>query len=189
MAGRQKSSGRRSGEFDAFDVSLRGATLSGRAQVDSMPRVVDRLAQESPGETADSAKDSTEVSWRIIGVADAQGRPALDIELDGSVPLECQRCLQAFTWPLRQRTTLLLARNERELEVLDAEDETLEVILADAPQDALTLIEDEVLLALPFAPRCERPGCAGNPLHSLDPDAPRTSAFAALAGLKHDDAK
>jgi len=185
MAGRQKSSERRSGEFDAFDVALRGATLSGTAQVASMPRVVDRLAEE----TAGTAKDSTAVSWRIAGVADAQGRPALEIELDGGVPLECQRCLQAFTWPLRQRTTLLLARNERELEVLDADDETLEVILADAPQDAQTLIEDEVLLALPFAPRCERPECAGNPLQSVDPEAPRTSAFAALAGLKHDDAE
>ena len=182
MAGRQKSSERRSGEFDAFDVALRGATLSGTAQVASMPRVVDRLAEGT-------AKDSTAVSWRIAGVADAQGRPALEIELEGGVPLECQRCLQAFTWPLRQRTTLLLARNERELEVLDADDETLEVILADAPQDAQTLIEDEVLLALPFAPRCERPECAGNPLQSVDPDAPRTSAFAALAGLKHDDAE
>jgi len=182
MAGRQKSSERRSGEFDAFDVALRGATLSGTAQVASMPRVVDRLAEGT-------AKDSTAVSWRIAGVADAQGRPALEIELDGGVPLECQRCLQAFTWPLRQRTTLLLARNERELEVLDADDETLEVILADAPQDAQTLIEDEVLLALPFAPRCERPECAGNPLQSVDPDAPRTSAFAALGGLRHDDAE
>ena len=182
MAGRQKSSERRSGEFDAFDVALRGATLSGTARVASMPRVVDRLAEGT-------AKDSTAVSWRIAGVADAQGRPALEIELEGGVPLECQRCLQAFTWPLRQRTTLLLARNERELEVLDADDETLEVILADRPQDAQTLIEDEVLLALPFAPRCERPECAGNPLQSVDPDAPRTSAFAALGGLRHDDAE
>ena len=182
MAGGQKSSERRSGEFDAFDVALRGATLSGTAQVASMPRVVDRLAEGT-------AKDSTAVSWRIAGVADAHGRPALEIELEGGVPLECQRCLQAFTWPLRQRTTLLLARNERELEVLDADDETLEVILADRPQDAQTLIEDEVLLALPFAPRCERPECAGNPLQSVDPDAPRTSAFAALGGLRHDDAE
>ena len=110
MAGRQRSSGRRSGEFDAFEVALRGATLSGTAKVASMPRVADRLAEE----TAGAGQDSTEVSWRITGVADAQGRPALDIELDGGVPLECQRCLQTFTWPVRQHTTLLLARNERE---------------------------------------------------------------------------
>ena len=182
MAGRQKSSGRRGGAFEAFDVALRGAALTGTAKVASMPRVADQLVE-------DAGQDSSEVSWRIAGTTDAQGRPALDIELHGSVPLECQRCLQTFTWPVEQRTTLLLARSERELELLDADDETLEVILADAPQDALTLIEDEVLLALPFAPRCERPGCAGSPLQSRDPDAPRPSAFAALAGLKNDDAK
>ncbi len=185
MAGRQKSSGRRSGEFDALDVANRGAALSGTTKVASMPRAADRLAEG----TAAVGQDSTKVSWRITGVADAQGRPALAIELHGGVPLECQRCLQMFTWPLAQRTTLLLARNERELAVLDAGDDTLEVILAEVPQDALTLIEDEVLLALPFAPRCERPGCAGSPLQSRDPNAPRPSAFAALGGLKNDDAE
>jgi len=182
MAGRQKSSGRRDGTFDAFDVARRGATLSGTADVAKMPRVADRLA-----EGADDG--SAKVSWRIIGTGDAQGRPALAIELHGSVPLECQRCMQAFIWPVEQRTTLLLARDERELGMLDADDDTLEVILADAPQETLTLIEDEVLLALPFAPRCERPGCAGEPLHSRDPDMPKPSAFAALAGLKGNDAK
>ena len=55
---------------------------------------------------------------------------------------------------------------ERELVVLDDSDDVHEVILAAAPQEALTLIEDEVLLALPFAPRCERPECAGQPVHS-----------------------
>lgn len=182
MAGRQKSSERRSGEFDAFDVAHRGASLAGSAKVASMPRAADRLAEA----TAGAAHESTDVSWRITGVADAQHRPALDIELHGSMPLECQRCLQTFTWPLEQRTRLLLARNERELEVLDAEDDAFEVILADAPQDALTLIEDEVLLALPFAPRCERPECAGSVPQLRDPHMPRPSAFAALAGLKDD---
>jgi uncharacterized protein len=184
MAGRQKTSGRRSGTFDAFDVARRGATLSGTADVASMPRVVDMLsvAQGSGG-------DSAKVSWRITGTGDPQGRPALSIDLYGSVPLECQRCMQPFQWPVEQHTTLLLARDERELEMLDADDDTLEVILADAPQKTLTLIEDEVLLLLPFAPRCERPGCGGEPLHSHDPNMPGPSAFAALAGLKNSDAK
>jgi hypothetical protein len=65
--------------------------------------------------------------------------------------------------------------NERELEVLDADDETLEVILADAPQDAQTLIEDEVLLA-----RLRRVANVRNARESaavVDPEAPRTSAF------------
>jgi uncharacterized protein len=180
MAGRQKTSERRGGTFDAFDVARRGATLSGTVDVATLPRVADTIAAD-----ADSAK----VAWRITGSGDERGRPALDVELHGGVPLECQRCMQVFVWPLEQQTTLLLARDERELGMLDAEDETVEVILAHAPQETLTLIEDEVLLALPFAPRCDRPGCAGEPLHSHDPDMPGASAFAALAGLKNDGAK
>jgi uncharacterized protein len=184
MSGRQKTSARRGGTFDAFDVARRGATLSGTADVAKMPRVTDRVA-EGTEEGGGSAK----VAWRITGTGDPQNRPALDIELQGAVPLECQRCMQPFLWPVDQHTTLLLAHDERELVVLDADEDTLEVILADAPQETLTLIEDEVLLALPFAPRCERSGCAGEALHSHDPDMPRTSAFAALAGLKNDRAK
>jgi uncharacterized protein len=195
MSERQKTSARRGGTFDAFEVARRGATLSGTVDVAKMPRVADRLVQDeeeglAPGaEGRAQAVGATKVAWRITGIGDPQGRPALEIELHGAVPLECQRCVQPFMWPIDQHTTLLLARDERELAALDAGEDTLEVILADAPQETLTLIEDEVLLALPFAPRCERPGCAGEPMHSHDPDMPRASAFAALAGLKDDGAK
>ena len=180
MAGQQRSSGRRRGAFDAFDLALRQGALAGTVDVATMERAIDRLAPEG---------GASDVSWRITGTTDAMGRPALEIRLDGSVPLECQRCLQPFAWPVAQCTTLLLARDERELAVLDAEDDEHEVLLANAPQDAMTLIEDEVLLVLPFAPRCERVACAGTPLVAHDPAAPRASAFAALAGLKNVAAK
>ena len=181
MAGRQGASGRRGGSFDAFDLVLRRATVAGSVNAAALPRAADRLAPE--GGAAD-------VSWRIAGIADALGRPALEIRLDGVVPLVCQRCLQPFAWPVAQCTLLLLARNERELAVLDDDDEH-EVVLADAPLDALTVAEDELLLTLPFAPRCERAGCAGTRLSVAKPAAaPATaSAFAALAGLKRDTAK
>jgi uncharacterized metal-binding protein YceD (DUF177 family) len=75
----------------------------------------------------------------IVGMTDASGRPALEVRLDGEVPLECQRCcLRTFTWPVAQATVLLLARDERELARLDADD-AHEVILAAAP---MTLVED-----------------------------------------------
>ena len=180
MAGQHRSSGRRRGAFDAFDLALRQGTLAGTVDVATMGRAVDRLAPEG---------GASDVSWRITGTTDAMGRPALEIRLDGSVPLECQRCLQPFAWQVAQCTTLLLARNERDLAVLDAEDDEHEVLLADAPQDAMTLIEDEVLLVLPFAPRCGRPVCAEAPLAAPELAVPRASAFAALAGLKSVAAK
>lgn len=182
MTGRRgstKRTRRRGGAFDAFDLVRRQATIAGTADVASMPRAMDRLAEG----------EATKVSWRITGATDGSGRPALEIELRGSVPLECQRCLQAFAWSVAQDTTLLLARNERELAVLDESDDTHEVVLAAAPLDAPTLIEDEVLLALPFAPRCGEPECEQRALAAQGPGMPRASAFAALAGLKKDAGK
>ena len=74
--------------------------------------------------------------------------------------------------------------------MLDDDDEH-EVVLAEAPLEALTLVEDELLLTLPFVPRCERADCASTPMSIAEPavDAAPTSAFAALAGLQRDTAK
>jgi uncharacterized protein len=82
----------------------------------------------------------------------------LAIEIEGSVPLTCQRCLDDFEWPVAQRTEVLLAHDERELALLDA-DSSAEVVLAGAPVTTLTLVEDELLLALPFAPRHPEGAC------------------------------
>jgi uncharacterized protein len=51
-----------------------------------------------------------------------------------------------------QHTELLLAHDEAEMARLDNDSE-LEVVLAQGPLDPLTLVEDELVLATPFAPR------------------------------------
>ncbi len=66
--------------------------------------------------------------------------------------LTCQRCLADFRWPIDQRTEVLLAHDEREMAALDANSSS-EVVQAPGPVDPLTLVEDELVLALPFAPR------------------------------------
>jgi len=181
MAGRQGKAARRDGSFDAYDLVRRGATYAGRFDAASLPRTVDQLASDG---------GSTEVSWRIAGLTDPSGRPALEVRVEGSVPLVCQRCLQPFAWPVAQCTTLLLARDERELATLDAEDEH-EVILASAPLDAATLAEDELLLSLPFAPRCEREECTQSAVAAAAGTSARAPApaFAALAAIKSGGAK
>jgi DUF177 domain-containing protein len=175
MAGPQVTAGRRGGLFEAFDVALRRASLSGTVDVAGLPRAAESLAPEG---------GAAHVSWRIAGTADAFGRPALEISLNGAVPLVCQRCLLPFSWPVAQRTVLLLARDERELAMLDGEDEH-EVVLAAAPLDAATLTEDELLLTMPFVPRCTREACVVSTLAPGRADASTpVSAFAALADAK-----
>ena len=94
------------------------------------------------------------IDWSIRGAADEQGRPAITVSIEGTVPLECQRCLGLLDQPVQQSTTLLLARDEADLVQLDEISEH-EVVLANAPLDPVALVEDELLLTLPFAPRHE----------------------------------
>jgi len=167
----------RAGRFDAFGLAARGERLAGELDAMRQARVAERLA---------AAKGATPIAWNIVGAHDAAGRPALVVAIEGSLPMVCQRCLQPFELPVAQRTELLLARTEAELEALDQGD--AEVVLAAAPLDALALIEDEILLSLPFAPSHAEGRCP----ESMGPDvaatatkaASRTSPFARLAALK-----
>jgi DUF177 domain-containing protein len=132
---------RPAGRFDAFRLARERGVLEGSVDAAHLPRLNDRMA-EGP----------SSIAWRIDGTADASGRPALTIDLTGEVSLECQRCLGRLAWPVSQQTELLLAHDDAELARLDTDSEA-EVVLAQAPLDPLTLVEDELVLALPFAPR------------------------------------
>lgn len=169
---------RRAGHFDGFDLARRQASITGQIDAATLPRVVDRLDPEG---------GDARIAWRIVGTTDARGHPALEVGINGAVPLVCQRCLQSFSWPVAQRTLLLLARDETELARIDDDDEH-EVVLARGPLDAVTLVEDELLLTLPFAPRCEQADCTGEATHAAMAP-PGATAFGALAELKRDVAK
>ena len=158
-------------QFDAYAASERRLALRGSVDPRGLPRVAETLAGEGHGA----------VDWCIAGVVDAVGRPALDVQLDGRVPLVCQRCLQPYVQAVAQRTLLLLAHNEGELASLDEQDEH-EVVLADHPLDALELVEEELLLTLPYAPRCADPACVTAARLREAPVA-AASPFAALAGF------
>ena len=181
MAGRQGKAARRDGSFDAYDLVRRGATYAGKFDAAALPRLIDELAPEG---------GSAEVSWRIAGLTDPSGRPALEVRVEGSMPLVCQRCLQPFTWPVAQCTTLLLAHDDRP--ILVRHGEAYEgVFVAAAPLDAATLAEDELLLTLPFAPRCERVECTQSAIAGAGDVGARAPApaFAALAAIKSGGAK
>lgn len=166
--------GRVPARFDAFKLAETGGTLMGELDPALLPRLADRLVP-----AADAA--AARLAWRIAGGHDAHGHPELTLALDGSVFLVCQRCLRPFAVPVAQQTELLLARDQRELAQLDVEEP--EVVLAGAPLDPVTLVEDELLLSLPFSPRHAKDECDAAMPVSAAPQA-AASAFAKLAALK-----
>jgi uncharacterized protein len=128
--------------LEPLRMAARGEVKEGSVDARSLEAVADALA---PGDEA------VDVRWRIEGGRSAEGRPMLAVHVEGAVPLTCQRCLATFDWPLAQTTRVLLARDEAELAVLDDQSDD-EVIDGSARIGAQSLVGDELLLTLPFAP-------------------------------------
>jgi len=64
----------------------------------------------------------------------------------------CQRCLDPIQVPIAIDAELQLAENAREIS--EADDE-IDRVIASRHMDVAWLVEDEVILALPMAPRHE----------------------------------
>jgi len=161
------------GRFDAFRLAARGGTLAGELDVSQDARLADRLAPNA---------GPTKVAWAIEGRRDALGRPMLQVTVQGKLAVVCQRCLQSFDACLSQRSELLLAHDESELARLDAEER--EVVLAAAPLDAAALIEDELLLSLPYAPRHPDSECTAAAPEGMRQQHRASSSFADLAAIR-----
>lgn len=84
----------------------------------------------------------------------AEGYPCVNIGLTGQIDLECQRCLRPFGFSLHLETRLTILTSDQELSHI-AEPFDAVIMTADG-LDMLTIIEDEILSALPIAPIHER---------------------------------
>jgi uncharacterized protein len=101
--------------------------------------------------------------------------------IHGMLHLQCQRCLEALDHPLQLLNTLLLvAAGTEAAGALDEEEP--EWIEASRELDLGTVIEDEILLSLPYAPKHEEGACRA--LGGTVTRVTTASAFAELAVLK-----
>ena len=118
------------------------------------------------------------LSYRVLG-SQQDDSHKLEIILEGRCNLRCQRCLGEFSYPLKLTSHLQLIPANK-LEEMEDEVDDEDTIEATSQLDVLALIEDEVLLALPFAPRHPEGTCSA-PLNDLQQVA---NPFAVLAALK-----
>lgn len=157
---------------DTLEFAREGRSVSGTVPVSALPRLLELVGTSN-------ALLECELSGRR-----EDGRNWLSLSVRGQFDLICQRCLGPMPFAL-------LA--DAELQVMAPgeawPDETLEdgslslgadAIAADATQLVTDLIEEEVLLALPVAPKHEE-SCEP-PARSDDKFA--ASPFAVLATLK-----
>lgn len=123
-----------------------------------------------------------ELQFEVRGGHDARRRPVLMLEISGVLHLRCQRCLGMLDYPLQLSNILLLA-SASEAAAGGFDEEDAEWIEASGALDVAGLIEDEILLSLPYSPRhveglC-RPGTS-----AMAANAAANPALAKLAALK-----
>ena len=121
------------------------------------------------------------VDFIVRGGHDVRHRPVLRLEVEGVLQLRCQRCLGQLDHPLRLGIDLLLA-SPAEAAGYGLDDEEGEWIEPSAQLDIASLVEDEIILSLPYSPRHPDGECRP----SRDPSTgdEHRSAFAKLGTLK-----
>ena len=143
--------------IDASLCAYAGTTIERRYSLSDLPRLQEAGACE--GSVVDV----------VFGFSQFEGRVAIDGTLDGHVALKCQRCLKPVNVPLHDTFKIIVVRDEAEL---DQEPGGYEAVLGDpARLDLLTLVEDQVLLALPLVPRHDVEQCPGELAGQVQPAA------------------
>lgn len=153
--------------IDGFEFASAGAKQQGVWPLRDFPRLRDVLAS-----------DAGEVAYEVSGVRDGRGRPSLRIKVKGTLMLRCQRCLEAMAFEVDTDETLVLAATLAEIHAEPADSHAPDRVVAGKEMAVRELIEDELILAVPYAPRhedCEPAGAAER--------SEKVSPFAGLRGM------
>lgn len=157
---------------DSLRFAREGGNLQGTIRVSSLLRLADCLASQEG-----------EIFYRLEGMVDQDGHPILHLFVSGTLVVQCQRCLEAMELPVDLQSGFRLVASERDLGPVEEEPEEWTAWVADPNLDVEALVEDELLLAMPFAPVHPDTACSPR-LVSQDLDPPDGGPFAVLALLK-----
>jgi uncharacterized protein len=156
--------------IDSLEFARTGQTLRGSLAVSDLTRLEDSL-HDTLGL----------IEFAVHGGHDSRHRPTLRLDVTGVLHLKCQRCLGRLDFPLRLASTLLLA-SASETAASGLDDEECEWIEASPELDLGSLVEDEIILGLPYSPRHAEESCPAGQHDAAG--ATSRSAFAQLAALR-----
>ena len=160
--------------------------LEGDWPLARMPRLLQDALPLSTDSPAQQVRWSARGARRPVSGGEAEIR--LHLQAHTALDLTCQRCLQPMTVQLQVQPTLRFVRGEDRAEALD-EDSDEDVLALTPSLDLLSLVEDELILALPLVPRhgaCPQPLPMSAGEQDLQDGDGGEHAFAALASLRRD---
>jgi|SRR5436309_2976796 uncharacterized protein len=130
--------------IDGFEFATAGATQEGKLPLAGFPRLRDVLVS-----------DAGDVTYTLRGGRDQRGRPSLYLGVHASLQLRCQRCLGALLHEVDAEQVLVLAGSQEEIDAEPVAVDEPDRVVAGKEMPVRDLVEDELILALPYASRHE----------------------------------
>ncbi|MDM8559279.1 YceD family protein [Candidatus Parabeggiatoa sp. HSG14] len=124
--------------IDPRHLAFQGYKLKGRVMLAQMFRLHEYLCEGAKGEV--------EIDW--LFATDEQKRPIIKGSMQTELPMLCQRCLQTMLWPIDIKVALMMLPKGQTENDLPKNYEALTLTSPAVP--LITLIEDELILALPI---------------------------------------
>ena len=145
-----------------------------------------RLASEQFGDTLAPGAVNWQVDGRTVSQSGGADQIWLDLRATVQLPMQCQRCLTTVLEDICAERSFRFVADEATAAALDDESEE-DILVISRDFDALALVEDELILALPLVPLHEL--CPEVlPMSVADPEfeaaSERPNPFGVLAGLK-----
>lgn len=131
-------------------LAATGGTVEGEVPLAGLTRLADRLA-------AGGASDNERAALRLDFDEDSQRRIRITGRVRAKLELRCQCCLEPFEWTVDQPVELIAVADDEAAAGVPRAWEP--VIVPPEGLDPTALTEDELILSLPLAPRCDRPEC------------------------------
>lgn len=169
--------------LDIFEFARTGEQASGDYPLDVLPRIIAEVAKDAPADRGVfqwSLRGGVQTEAGMHSVAGRQ-RLLVELKVQGSLWLQCQRCLQPYKQSVNIDAVLEVVESEEEAEAAPLEDDEVDVIVGSRDFEVRALVEDELLLALPLSPRHEQCDPAQE---SKAQEMAKPSPFAVLAALK-----
>lgn len=161
--------------IEPFSLAAKGVTIERKVSLEAMQRLADAVLG-TQGEADVSLSFGVDpLRYRVM-----QGT------INAHVFMRCERCLDKMLVNVVANVNAGLVKNNKQAKELPGEYEPL-LLESDEPISLLELVEDELILSLPIAPRHEsKEACVDMDKYKAkdEPQEEKKNPFAVLAALK-----
>jgi DUF177 domain-containing protein len=158
--------------LEVLRLAQQGARLAGDLEWDALPRLSEAV----------SATEGEGVRYSLAFTQQADGGIRIDGECGARVVLRCQRCMGDLTQEIGVAIHVAIADGDEDLQRLEQGVEPIELGTG-GKLELQTLLEDELLLALPLVPMHEQADCRKGSADEVERGEETHRPFAALDEL------